>query len=212
MRRVTYWRKATALAAAAAIVAPQLQDVLHAQTKAAAPATKPAAAAPAPAASAPVDGGWPRAHLSAAGAQMLVYQPQVSSWTNQQHLVGYAAVSYQAKGAQKPALGTVKIESDTSVSVEERLVKFSPLKITESNFSTLSREEAGDAVATLTGGIPDVERVIALDRVLASMDRSQITPRDVPGVKADPPPIFYSNRPAVLVNLDGDPIWSPIAN
>ena len=26
----------------------------------------------------------------------------------------------------------------------------------------------------------------------------------------DPPQIFFSTRPAVLVNLDGDPIWSPI--
>jgi hypothetical protein len=29
-------------------------------------------------------------------------------------------------------------------------------------------------------------------------------------VKADPPAIYYSERPAVLVNIDGDPIWSPI--
>ncbi|MGZ3458424.1 MAG: hypothetical protein ACXU86_07940, partial [Archangium sp.] len=31
-----------------------------------------------------------------------------------------------------------------------------------------------------------------------------------PGVKADPPVIFFSKKPTVLVNLDGDPIWSPI--
>ena len=29
-------------------------------------------------------------------------------------------------------------------------------------------------------------------------------------MKADPPPIFFSKTPAVLVNVDGDPIWSPI--
>ena len=29
-------------------------------------------------------------------------------------------------------------------------------------------------------------------------------------MKADPPPIFFSKTPAVLVNLDGDPIWAPI--
>ena len=52
--------------------------------------------------------------------------------------------------------------------------------------------------------------VIALDRVLARLDKSQIIPKNVNGVKADPPAIFYSTTPAVLVNLDGDPIWSPI--
>ena len=52
--------------------------------------------------------------------------------------------------------------------------------------------------------------MIALDRVLARLDKSQIIPKNVAGVKADPPVIFYSTSPAVLVNLDGDPIWSPI--
>jgi hypothetical protein len=51
---------------------------------------------------------------------------------------------------------------------------------------------------------------MALDRVLASVDRSQITPKNVEGVKADPPTIFFSQKPAILVNVDGDPIWSPI--
>ena len=52
--------------------------------------------------------------------------------------------------------------------------------------------------------------MIALDRVLANIDTSQIIPKNVEGVKADPPPIFFSKTPAVLVNIDGDPIWSPI--
>ena len=29
-------------------------------------------------------------------------------------------------------------------------------------------------------------------------------------MKADPPKIFFSTTPAVLVNFDGEPIWSPI--
>ena len=58
--------------------------------------------------------------------------------------------------------------------------------------------------------MPLDERVIALDRVLANIDTSQIIPKNVEGVKADPPPIFFSKTPAVLVNIDGDPIWAPI--
>ena len=46
-------------------------------------------------------------------------------------MVAYAAVSYSAKGAAKPALGTVKIEADTSVAVSERLVNFTSVKLTE---------------------------------------------------------------------------------
>ena len=65
-------------------------------------------------------------------------------------------------------------------------------------------------VAEITASVPLDERVIALDRVLANIDTSQIIPKNVEGVKADPPTIFFSQTPAVLVNIDGEPIWSPI--
>ena len=32
----------------------------------------------------------------------------------------------------------------------------------------------------------------------------------VEGIKADPPKMFWAPAPAILMNLDGDPIWSPI--
>ena len=122
----------------------------------------------------------------------------------------FAAVSYAAKGAEKPALGSLKIEADTKVAMSDRLVKFTGLKTTEANFPTLPKDQVREVVAEIEKAIPDEERVIALDRVLASLDKSQIIPKNVEGVKADPPTIFYSETPAVLVNLDGEPIWSPI--
>src|SRR5262249_5543516 len=167
----------------------------------AAPATPPAP---------PGDGGWPRAYQTPSGGKIVVYQPQVATWDNQKHMVAFSAVSYEAKGATKPALGSLKIEADTKVSTSERLVSFKDLKITESNFPTLPKEQTREVVTEIDKGIPDDERIIALDRVLASVDRSQITPKEVPGVKAAPPTIYFSQRPAVLVNLDGEPIWSPI--
>src|SRR6185436_8253095 len=62
----------------------------------------------------------------------------------------------------------------------------------------------------LQASIPAGERVLSLDRVLTALDASAIRPRNVTGVKSDPPKIYGSKRPAVLVNLDGNAIWSPI--
>ena len=58
--------------------------------------------------------------------------------------------------------------------------------------------------------IPNEDRVIALDRVLAYVDKSTIVPKNVSGLKSDPPKIYLSQTPALLVSFDGDPIWSPI--
>ena len=173
---------------------------------AAKPAAKPAAA-PVPA---PEEEAWPRAYSTASGAILTIYQPQVASWADQKHAVLYAAVSYSAKGAKTPAIGTIKVESDTSVALDDRLVSFSEFKITESNFPSLQREQVKTLVAEIDASVPLEERVIALDRVLANVDMSQIVPKNVDGLKADPPPIFFSKAPAVLVNLDGEPIWAPI--
>ncbi|HKR60288.1 MAG TPA: hypothetical protein VJS64_11190 [Pyrinomonadaceae bacterium] len=158
----------------------------------------------------PGERGWPRGYSLPSEAQIVIYQPQVATWENQRHIVALAALSYVAKGEQKPAMGTIKIEADTQVSLEQRLVKFSTLKITEANFQTLSKEQTAEITAELAKTIPADDRLIALDRVLAQVDKSLIIPKNVDGLKSDPPKIFLSRTPAILLSFDGDPIWSPI--
>jgi hypothetical protein len=219
-------RRAIALATAVSLLLPSVHVVQAAQSSTAKPpATRtPTAKPPAAAAStakpaaprapstsdADVDGGWPRAYTTPAGAQMLIYQPQIASWERQRSMVAYAAVSYQGKGATRPELGTVTLEADTSVSLDTRLVQFTRIRVTETSFAKLERDQVRDIASAITDGIPDTDRLIALDRVLESLDRSQIRPSNVEGVKADPPTIFYSPSRAILINLDGDAIWSPI--
>jgi hypothetical protein len=157
-----------------------------------------------------IDGGWPRDYQAPSGGTIRMFQPQVASWDGQRHMVASAAVSYSAKGAAKPALGTVTLEADTSVAVDDRLVNFSHVKLTATHFPSLPNDQLREITATLTRDVPQGAHMIALDRVLARLDKSQIIPKNVVGVKADPPVIFYSATPAILVNLDGDPIWSPI--
>ena len=156
------------------------------------------------------DRGWPRGYNLPSEAQIVLFQPQIASWDDQKHAVALAAVSYVAKDATKPVIGTIKIETDTQVSLEQRLVKFSTLKITEANFESLSKEQTAEIVKAIEKNIPEEDRIIALDRVLAYVDKSTIRPKNVAGIKSDPPKIYLSQTPALLVSFDGEPIWSPI--
>lgn len=176
------------------------------------PTARPAtsAQAPATAPASPVDGGWPRVYDLASGGSILVYQPQIATWAGQKNIVAYLAVSYRGQSAGKPVLGTIRIEGQTRVSLSERLVNFSPLKIVEASFQSLTKEQIRDVTTAIDKAMPDEDRVIALDRVLANLDKSQLVARNVVGLKADPPTIFHSTTPAVIVNIDGEPIWSPI--
>jgi hypothetical protein len=222
--RLKALRQTVALATAVSLLLPSVPALQAARSQTAKPApqtAKPAqppiapppakpAPAPIPSSDADVDGGWPRAYLTPAGAQLLLYQPQIASWESRRDMLAYAAVSYQVKGQSRPALGTVTVQADTNVAVDRRLVKFTRLRVTESNFPTLNRDQVRDLVDAIVMGIPEEERVMALDRVLAHVDQSQIRPSNVEGVKSDPPIIFYATTRALLVSIDGEPIWSPI--
>ena len=156
------------------------------------------------------DRGWPRGYNLPSEAQIVLFQPQIATWDDQKHAVALAAVSYVAKGAEKPVLGTIKIESDTQVALEQRLVRFSTFKITEANFQTLPKEQTQEIVKEIEKNIPTEDRIIALDRVIAYVDKSTIRPKNVAGIRSDPPKLYVSTMPAILVSFDGEPIWSPI--
>jgi hypothetical protein len=160
---------------------------------------------------APVEPEWPRTY-GVIGGYAVMHTPQVASWDQQTRMVAWSAVSYYKTGVATPSQGVIRIEASTRVAVDERLVSFSDMEITQSNFATLAADEAAALVRNLKQAVPESERVIALDRVLAAVDKSTIRPADVPGVKSDPPKIFTSTKPAVLVVLDGDVVWSPIRN
>ncbi len=224
MNRNTRLRRAAAMIAALGImVEPSAHLLLLASGQAPPPQTTTATGKPTPAATTakpaataaaatttPVDGGWPRLYDLPSGGSILVYQPQIATWDKQAHMVAFSAVSLRNKAGDKPALGTVKLEADTKVAVTDRLVSFQQMKITEASFQTLPKEQVREITGVIEQAIPNDERVIALDRILANVDKSTIVPRTVEGIKADPPTIFFSKTPAVIVNLDGDPIWSPI--
>ena len=196
------WRDVVvACAVSLALIVPG--DTLRALDERAAEADK---AAPSP------DGDWPRRYIAADHARLVVFEPQVATWTDQQLLTLHAAVSYTPAGSDTAILGTIVVEADTRVSVATRLVDFSSFRILQSNFPAATKQQATAIVNGIRTSMTVGERVIALDRVLAAYDASTIRPQNVNGVAADPPVVFFSTGAAVLVNIDGAPVWSPIPN
>src|SRR5688572_9611998 len=180
------------------------------QTKPAA-VTSPAQTKPAAVTSPPsgtnADTGWPRTIALKSGT-VVWYQPQVETWTDQKNIVAWSAVSYQLPGAKSAALGTIKIEGPTRVAVDDRVVTMD-LRITEYNFASLPPDQVKALVADVQA-LPVNERVLDLDRVLAYVSASPLQVKNVEDIKADPPKVFSSPAPAILVNFDGEPVWSPV--
>ena len=56
------------------------------------------------------------------------------------------------------------------------------IKITESNFQTLSKDETREIISAVENKLPAEERIIGLDRLLAQVDKSLIIPKNVAGL------------------------------
>lgn len=155
---------------------------------------------------------FPRTYPLTNGGYVTLYEPQVSSWLQQTHLIAWAAVAYAAKDSLKPVMGTIKIEADTEVALEERLVRFKDFSIPEVKFASLSRDDSRMVTGALQAALPTSDRVLSLDKVFAAVEKSQLTPDADQRSKFrhDPPAIFYSTTPAILIGFDNEPIWSPI--
>lgn len=155
---------------------------------------------------------FPRTYPLSNGGYVTLYEPQVASWPQQTHLIAWAAVAYAAKDSTKPAMGTIKIEADTEVALEDRLVRFKDFTIPEVKFSSLSRDDSRMVTSALQAALPTSDRVLPLEKVFAAVEKSQLTP-DVDQkskFKNDPPVIFYSSTPTILIGFDNEPVWSPI--
>jgi hypothetical protein len=154
--------------------------------------------------------GWPRL-LQGKGGQVVVYQPQFAEWEDYKILRGQAAVAVTLKGKDTEYFGVLSLETDTDVDYPERMVVMKSLRLTEMVFPDLKSSLALQCRTVVKEVLPqDKVLLISLDRMLAGMERSKIESRITP-VNLDPPRIFYSDRPAILVLFMGDHKFEPIS-
>ncbi len=157
--------------------------------------------------SAAQDPGWPRQKTSSAG-KLVYYQPQVDEWTSHRNLNFRMAFSLTPTGG-KQTVGVVSIHASTDVNVDARTVLLSNPSITDTHFPSLDEAAAAQMDQLVRTFMPPQSSVvISLDRLVASVNKSE--PTSTVTVRNDPPRIFVSNKPAILVQIDGEPVTADI--
>jgi hypothetical protein len=164
------------------------------------------AAAPPPNAATPPAPPWPRV-VDLTTGQVLVYQPQVTSWTDNQ-LALRAAMAYKADGSKDQSFGVVFATARTQVDRVQRTVVFENFTITKLDFPTLPDRGAAFG-PELTKEVTSKVRTMPLDALEASLAAAGIKPATV-AVNNAPPQVLVSNTPAILVPIDGAPVWKPV--
>jgi hypothetical protein len=164
---------------------------------------KTSAPAPAPL----EDIGWPR-QVQDANGTLIYYQPQVDEWQDYKHISGRIAFSLTPKGG-KEALGVADVTADTLVDKESRLVYFRNVQFPSVRFPSVDDKVEGPLQKLFQDLIPRSPDPIFVDRVMADLDQSKVQATAVQ-LNNDPPQIFYSAGPAILLLVQGDPVLAPI--
>ena len=155
------------------------------------------------------DIGWPR-QISKNGAQLIYYQPQIKEWNNYKELTAELAFSL-TPGGGKAVRGVASVHAFSSNNKETRTVTIENIVATSVRFSGVDAGASGPLEELFRQLLPGGGEPISLDRLLSELDRSKSIGRPV-AVNNDPPPIFYSAKPAILLVVDGKPVQAPIEN
>ena len=157
----------------------------------------------------PPDPGWPRQRTNEQG-RLVYYQPQVDEWKSFTDLNFRMAFTLTPKG-QKAIVGIMVVQARTDVNVDEHSVLLRDFRISEVNLPSIEEEKKPAVDQLVRSFLPAGHTVVmSLDRLVATVEQSQAAPPSVK-VRNDPPVIFVSSTPAVLLSIDGEPVRADIA-
>ena len=140
---------------------------------------------------------------------VVVHTPQIDTWTDFESIEARVAVEVTPAGEEEPVYGVAEFTADTDPNLELRIVAVENTKITVTSFPVEddARREHLDSIVRTT--IQPQTQYVPLD-VILSYIAPNAKPAEVEGLSFDPPPIFYSSTPAILVITDGEPLLAPI--
>jgi hypothetical protein len=145
---------------------------------------------------------WPRA-LQVDNTIYTIYQPQLDRW-DAVTLDARAAVAVQPKGATQPTYGIIFLEADTTIDREERQVKFENVRVTRTQFPSLT--EAEPYRERFQSFIPKDLKSMDLDRLEASLAVVEAMAKS-PKLLNTPPAFVFATQPTSVIPVDGAPRW-----
>jgi len=175
----------------------------------AAPAQQQAAPAPQPSAQDVTPDPWPKT-AKLAGATYSIYAPQLDSW-DYYHYASHAAVSVLPAGAKDPVFGVIWVTANSLVDRQSKSVELVGLKVTKVNFPSAasSASKYQQDFQTVLAGKTATLPLARLEADLA-ISGAEKKARAVP-VKNAPPKFVFAQSPSILVIIDRNPVWTPVA-
>jgi hypothetical protein len=149
------------------------------------------------------DPGWPR-QFTHNGSVLVVYPPQVEDWQAYQIIDFRMAFSLKPANQTKQVVGVVYINAATAVDTYNHMVSISSMKISGVHFPALDPTTAA-SMEQIVRATLHVSRTVnvSMERIVACTPKPQTM--HAISVQNDPPIIFVSTVPAIILQLEGQP-------
>ena len=141
----------------------------------------------------------------------LIYQPQVDKWETGR-LEGRSAVSVRNDASGQQNFGVIHFSARTENDPGGRTVTVRDAAIGKADFPAVTAG-VDEYLSVLRPQLAARSWRIAQDRLQSDMEIDRIVQQSSKQpLRNDPPRILYSERPAVLIPIDGNPILRPVAD
>jgi len=160
-----------------------------------------AASAAIPALALPTD--WPREIKTAKGT-MIIYQPQVEDLKNDL-LTARAAFSITETGKTEPVFGVFWIDAKIQTDRDTDTATILGAKVTKVRLPGITPEQEKKIGVFVEGEVPKWHVTLSMAQLMAGLAAAQKERATDANLKSDPPKILYSDVPAVLIFIDGEP-------
>ncbi len=148
---------------------------------------------------------WPRV-IDEGGVKYTIFQPQLDSWDGY-HFAAHAAVSVLPAGLKDPTFGVIDITATTLVDKVSRTVELHEIRIEKALFPSAPNHADAyrNSLQIIVSGGPST---MSLDRLQAALaiTGAETQARAVP-VMNEPPQFVFAQSAAILVSIDGEPVW-----
>lgn len=150
--------------------------------------------------------GWPLVFTSGTD-QVQVFKPQPESFDGTS-FTARAAVALQRSGDNTPVFGAIWGNGVLAVDRSNRMGTLTSFKVTDARFPGITdAAEVARLKDMLSAGILAHAAPVAMDWMVAALEEEKLSTASYDNA---PPVIIYKDKPAILLYIDGDPIYEPV--
>jgi hypothetical protein len=140
-----------------------------------------------------------------------VHAPEIQAWPEFETIEARAAVEVTLTDGSS-SVASIEFTAATETNLDLGLIAFDEIELTAVNLSLMvARENASRFQAVIEENFRGAPQELPVEVVLSYVSLDAELPT-IEGIQLEPPPIFYSTTPAVLLQTDGEPLLAPIVD